>query len=269
MVIPRSWTAITYQNSPEQMDLVARPSATDARWKAAGFFAVAGLAVIVYSLHHSIKHYKKRSSTRLGNVKAFLRYTPLKFYIYLVLLSTRVAYAIASAWVWEISALKYDVDNTWLFAWGYGSVLALLVATGVFGHIEPNEDRVLIERRAEQGREQDEVLGVIKKPGWWRRMHHELRLTPEERIRALEVENDPQESLTSVLELQPMHGEIRSRSRSRPRDQVSVDSSAINSVARHEQTEVDADSVRTGFTGQTLTGESYAGPQRIRSMLDV
>ena len=269
MVIPRKWTALTYQNSPEQMALVAEPSATDIRWKIAGFFAIISWGVIFYSLYHSIKHYKENSSTLLNKVRIFIKHCPAKFFLFLSILGIRIVYSIASAWSWNISILKHDVLPAWPFTLGYGSILVLLLMMNIYGYKEQNEDRILITQRMERGREQDAALGVIKKPGWWSRMHSEYKLTTEERRRALTEEGSDQRQASSLLELQPLGGEVRNRSRSRPQsDDCNEDRSGAYSVGE-ERSENDSDSIRTGLTGQTLTAENQGQAQRVRSMLDV
>ena len=265
MVIPRKWTALRYQNSPEQMTLVAEPSATDIRWKIAGFFAIASWGVILYSLYHSIKHYKENSSSLLNKVKIFIKHCPTKFYLFLSMLGIRILYSITSAWNWNISILKHDVSPAWPFTVGYGSVLVLLLIMNIYGYKEQNEDRILITQRTERGREHDAALGVVKKPGWWSRMHSEHKLTTEERRRALAAEGSNQRQASSFLELQPIGAEVRNRPRSDDRNR---DTSGACSVGE-ERSGNDNDSIRTELTGQTLTADNQGQAQTIRSMLDV
>ena len=269
LVIPRKWTALTYQNSPEQVALVAEPSATDIRWKIAGFFAVAGWCVILYSLYHSIKHYKQHGSTLPNKIKIFVKHFPTKFYYFLAILGIRIIYSIASAWEWNISIVKHDVSPAWPFTLGYGSIIVLLLVMNVYGFKEQNEDRILISQRIERGREQDAALGVVRKPGWWNRMQSERRITSEERERALAMESSDQRQTSSLLELHPVGGQVRHRSRSRSRVNDSIGDVSEDQVAREEPIATDADSIRTGLTGQTLTAENQVQAQRFRSMLDV
>lgn len=251
------------------MALVAEPSATDIRWKVAGFFAIASWGIILYSLYHSIKHYKENSSALLDKVKIFFKHCPTKFYIYLSILHIRIIYSIASAWTWNISILKHDVSPMWPFAVGYGSVLVLLLIMNIYGYKEQNEDRILITQRMERGREHDAALGVMKKPGWWSRMHSEYKLTTEERRRALTMEGFDQRQASSFLELQPIGGEVRNRSRSQPRSNDGDESTSRACSVSEELSGNDNDSIRTGLTGQTLTADHQGQAQRIPSMLDV
>ncbi len=173
MTIPRSWTKIQYQHSPEQQSSKAQPVATDGRFKTAAIFAFLAWLVIVYSLWHSIRHYKPRSRTFLGRSFSIMRYSPAKFLVLLPLSLLVVGYDLTIAFEWTISPLRADGNPAWFYGLGYAPILLIIIVFEVWGYIDKNEDRVLIEQRRQRGRAVDEELGIrgSKKPHWWRRLH--------------------------------------------------------------------------------------------------
>lgn len=184
MTIPRSWNAIQLQRSPDQTLARAKPSATDARFKAGSVLAVVCVFLIIYSLQHSIYQYKPRSKT------SWVRHIPLKFVLVLPLVAVRVAYGVASAFEWTISPLKLHVNNGWLYGLGYAPIILVLFIFNIWGGIDENEDRALITQRTARGRLADEELGLQnKKPAWWRHLRSGYTGNdPESRLKALTTE---------------------------------------------------------------------------------
>ncbi|KAL1620423.1 hypothetical protein SLS54_006210 [Diplodia seriata] len=231
-------------------------------------------------------------------INSFCAYCPTKLFLALNILAIRIAYALASAWIWDISLMKYDVQPGWPYGLGYGTTVLLLIMFNIFGYIDPNEDKVIIEQRRERGHAADAELGITMKPSWWRKAQGDLHLTPEQRLRALATqgpEADRQgrdESPPSAnVELGDMsgnppayydvpgNGQIRNRSRQRTdnasenpfRDPHTTHDDERRGLRRADSDDNESTATgtteRTGMTGETLA-ENYP-PQRVRSMLDV
>ncbi|KAF2011681.1 hypothetical protein BU24DRAFT_354061 [Aaosphaeria arxii CBS 175.79] len=285
MTIPRSWNAFRQQNTPEQQRDIAAPAATNNRTKAGAIIAAVAWFIIVYSLWHSLKHYKRRNTGFFGKINGFCRDCPTKLFVVIILLAVRVAYGLASAWIFELTIMKDDVMIGWPFGLGYGPILAIIIVFEVFGYIEENEDKVIMEQRRLRGIEHDRELNLTKKPGWWNKNFTNRFKSDDERLRDMAA-IDNSGATTTTTRRQPQNIEmgdmtLRNRSRSRPpedpfRDQSSSENSRQSSVAvgarlDPSRTESDAASAKSGLTGRTLTAEQMANarPQNVRSMLDV
>jgi hypothetical protein len=216
MTIPRSWTAIEEQHSPSQTLAVARPAASDVRFKAGGFLALAAWVVIGYSLHHSLKHYRQRAKTLIDpavNTNNSLR-NPI---LGLCVSAVSVGYVIAGTWVWSVSPLNAEVSNGWLFGLGYAPALLILIICNIIGHIHTNDDKALSMQRHHRERTINQELGIgrsIKKPTWWSKMsgdHHRI-LSPEERLRRLtyDIGGGPAtyKKVEEALELRALRNEL-------------------------------------------------------------
>ncbi|KAE8380038.1 hypothetical protein BDV26DRAFT_258163 [Aspergillus bertholletiae] len=170
LTVPRSWSAIELQNSEEQQAIDARPVATDIRWRVAGFMALAGTLVITYSLEHSIYRYKPRPSSLSGQLLFYLNAAPSQFLIAIALLGIKIGYAIASAFDWSISPLKYNVQSGWLYGLGYTPVLLVILIFNICGYCELNEDKALIAQRGELESALASDVGIGQKhPPWWKK----------------------------------------------------------------------------------------------------
>ncbi|KAF9884068.1 hypothetical protein FE257_002357 [Aspergillus nanangensis] len=172
LTIPRSWSPIEQQRSTEQQELIARPTATDSRWRAAGFVALAGVLVICYSLEHSIYRYRTRPNTSLGQLLFYLNAAPSQFLVALAILGLKIGYAIASAFDWSVSPLKYDVSSGWLYGLGYLPAFLILLLFNICGFCELNDDKALIAQRVDidHALASDVGIGLKKeKPHWWTR----------------------------------------------------------------------------------------------------
>jgi hypothetical protein len=283
MTIPRSWTPLQKQNTPEQKDQIARPAATGVREKAGAILAAVAWFVICASLRHSLKHYKPRTVGFFNKINAFCRDCPTKIFLSIILLAIRIAYGIASAWLWDISVFQDGVQIGWPFGLGYGPILLIIIIYEVAGFMEENEDKRIMQQRRERGQQYDQELGIVPKPSWWSRNWAARYQTDEQRLKAM-ARDVPERRATGRraeqnIELGDMN--LRNRSRSRPpedpfRDQSpdSQQSSVRNERMMPSRTDSDTASTRTGatqLTGMTLTTENAASvpPQRIRSMLDV
>lgn len=299
MIIPRSWTKVQFQRSPWQQTHYAEPTATDGRFKAGAIFSVLSWIVIFVSLHHSLHHYRPKPASGgiMARINSFCTHCPTKLFLALIILAIRITYALAAAWVWDISLLKYDVNPGWPYGLGYGTTALLLIMFNIFGYIDENEDRLLIEQRRRHGQTADAQLGIVKKPSWWSKAHGDLHLTPEQRLRALASQGPGggrQESSPppgANVELGDMSGnppsyysapgsggQVRNRSRQRmenPAENPFRDPNTTQDDERRGLRRADSDNTstmtgtteRTGTTGETLA-EDYP-PQRVRSMLDV
>ncbi|KAF2174772.1 hypothetical protein K469DRAFT_704375 [Zopfia rhizophila CBS 207.26] len=282
MVIPRSWTPIQKQNTPEQKENIARPAATGPRGKVGAVLAVMAWFVICYSLYHSIKCYKPRTTGIWNKFNSFCRHCPAKLFVTILLLAVRLGYGIASAWFWDLSIFQDNVVIGWPFGLGYGPIFLILFVFEIAGFIEENEDKIIIQQRRDRGQANDQELGIVKKPHWWSRNWIERYQTDEQRLRSMTNEvgggRPTARRLTQSIEMGNMN--IRNRSRSRPpedpfRDQSPARLSSTGG-ARMTVSKMDSDAASTmtdnsgatGMTGRTLTSEN-AKPQRIRSMLDV
>jgi len=171
MIVPRSWGTIEKQRSPDQTKQFAEPSATDIRFKVAAFFLFVGWLTIVFSLWHSIKHYKPQNRGLLNRGLGVVKYTPLKFLLTIPLSLMMVGYEAASAFDFSISPLKLGTNLGMMYGLGWGTIACILLVYEVAGYFDPNEDRELIRQRRVRGAEIDQEMGITKKPHWWSRLH--------------------------------------------------------------------------------------------------
>ncbi|KAJ4291062.1 hypothetical protein N0V90_010260 [Kalmusia sp. IMI 367209] len=279
MVIPRSWTPIQKQNTPEQSKYIAQPAATNNRGKAGAVLAVCAWFVIVFSLQHSLRVYKQGK----------IRDCPKRLVTNIVLLGVRLGYGVASAWDWDLSIYRQDVMIGWPFGLGYAPLLLIIIVYNVAGLMEQNEDKQLIAQRVARGRVQDAELNIVKKPSWWSRSLAARFANDDQRLRNMAAEvgggRPTARNLGRAVEMGNMN--VRQRSASRPAEDPFRDESpeggrgtgtgsgngshlqaARSGAARGAS---DQASVRTESTGQTLTPQTAGtvGQQRIISMLDV
>jgi hypothetical protein len=175
MVIPRSWGNIEEQRDPQQTSQFAEPTATDIRFKLAAFFLFGGWLTTVFSLHHSIRHYKPRNRGILNRSVGIIKYTPPKFLLTLPLSLVMVGYAAACSFEFSISPLNLNANLGMMYGLGWGSISLIIIVNEIYGYIDPNEDRELIRQRRIRGAEIDREIGITKKPNWWRRLHGDNR----------------------------------------------------------------------------------------------
>lgn len=291
MTIPRSWTNIEYQRSPQQIADYAKPSGTDGRFKAGAFLAFLAWCMICYCLQHSIHYYKPHNRGLLPSLIGFLRHAPLKFLLIIPVTAARVGYDIAASFLWSISPLKYDVNPAWMYGLGYAPAFLVLLLFNVWGYFDPNEDRDLLRQRAERGRSVDAELGLHHKPSWWSKLHGDNHLSTESRLRAMTSEigggRATQRNLERTIELGTMPA---ARSRGEQEDPFSDDAAA---AVKEEEEEPPASRKPGASVGWGSDGDGYgdgnsdersrrtmsvrtmssatsnARPQQVRSMLDI
>ncbi len=272
MTIPRPWSKIEYQRSPEQTEDFAKPSATDARFKAGAFLAVCAWCIICYNLRHSIHHYKPRNRGLWNSFVGFLHYAPLKFLLIIPLAAVRVGYDIACSFEWSISPLKYDVNAGWMYGLGYAPAFLVILVLNIWGYIDPNEDRELLRLRALQGRAADAELGLTQKPSWWSKLHGGYHFGAEQRLKALTTEigggRATQRNLERTIELGTMPA-------ARPRaeqDNLFTDEAAVQAASADDPVvtaKSGSDDESSNRTSVRTIGSTNQRPQQVRSMLDI
>ena len=283
MNIPRGWTNIKFQGSQQQIDTEAKPTSTDTRFKAAGFLAFLAWCIICYSLQHSIHYYKPKNRGPIKSFVGFLRYTPTKFMLTIPLLLIFIGYTVASAFLWEINPLKFNVDVGWLYGLGYGPVVLILLINETWGYLDPNEDRALLKQRAERGRSVDEELGIggRKKPTWWSKGFGGHHFTAEQRLKAMTTEvgggRPTARNIERTIELgnMPVHAakdETSKKNENPFRDNVApLESDRRPVLARSSASDEDGDG--DGDSGRAMSqmtvSTTASRPQQIRSMLDI
>jgi hypothetical protein len=292
MDIPRSWGKLEKQHSPQQQAAIAEPSGTDARFKAGGIIAALGFFVILWSLQHSMHHYKQHRRGIWPAIQNYLRNCPPKLLLAIAILGVRLAYGVYMPWHWDTSIFKYDSSPVLYYGAGYAPSFLIIVIFNIWGFIDENEDKALIKQRRARGQIADSELGIVKRPHWWRKANYGL--SDEQRLRNLTTEvggGRPTAARVSAnvelmnirrdsqLSSAPAIG-LRQRSRDRARDDPFRDhspaSSAEEGLRPHMQhrpsslasNTTDASAV-TGMTGVTLTESINRPPQQIRSMLDI
>jgi Protein of unknown function (DUF2434) len=167
ILIPRSWTPMEMQNSAAQTDSIARPVATDARFKTGAFLALLAWAIICCSLVHSIFHYKTSTSAPSTSRRAPTP-TPLKLLLTIILMGLHIAYTAVASWSWSLSPYNISASLGWLYGLGYTPALLILIIFNLYGYIDENEDKLLIAQRARRGESELRLLRA-RKPGWWSR----------------------------------------------------------------------------------------------------
>ena len=187
MVVPRSWTGIEKQGSLQMTNMVAKPSATDSRFKAGGFLALVAWCITIYHLRHSIHYYKPRNRGPFWSLIGFFRHTPTKFLLTLPLSLVLVCYTLASSFSWTINIGNQNANPGYIYGLGYAPILLIMIINEIGGLIEPNEDRDLMRQRTERGQAIDSEIGIRKKPAWWRQ-HGAYPLTADERLKNLTSE---------------------------------------------------------------------------------
>lgn len=171
MIVPRSWGSIEKQRDPDQARLIAEPTSTDTRFKVAAFLLFCGWLTTVFSLHHSIKHYKPKNRGLFNRSIGIFRYTPTKFLLTLPLSLVMIGYQAAIAFDFSISPLNFRPNLATVYALGWVPIALIMLVYEVAGYYDPNEDRELLRQRRIRGAEADIEIGITKKPHWWSRLH--------------------------------------------------------------------------------------------------
>jgi hypothetical protein len=167
LTIPRSWTGIELQRSPELTALRAQPLATGLRFKLAAFMSLAGTLVTCYSLEHSIYRYRAAPTSPLAQATFYLTASPPEFLLALALLGLKTGYAIAAAFDWSVSPLRVAVSQGWLYGLGVAPALHIIVLFNAVGFCELNEDKALIVQRGELDSALATNADLLGRKRWW------------------------------------------------------------------------------------------------------
>ncbi|KAL6852876.1 hypothetical protein ACO1O0_007424 [Amphichorda felina] len=173
LVVPRSWTFVQKQRSPEQEAAVTEPTATSVRFKVAAFFLIAAWITTCFSLYHSVKHYKPRNRGLFNRAFGLIRAIPLRFILIVPLNLAVIIYQTLIAFNYQYSLIRADGPVGIIYGWGYGAQLAILLVQVAYGWASPNEDKELVRQRRVRGDDLDRELGLVKRPAWWRRVKGE------------------------------------------------------------------------------------------------
>lgn len=156
----------------------------DGRFKAGAFCLVVAWLTIVFSLYHSIKHYKARNRGFLNRAGGLLMNIPLRLALLIILDAALIAYQIFMSFSWKYSLFRFKGEIGVQFGWGYAPSVLIMIVQIVYAFIAPNEDKELIRQRRERGAEVDRDLGLVKQPDWWRRIKGEhIKGTLRDRIK--------------------------------------------------------------------------------------
>lgn len=170
------------QRSPEQTLEKAIPGAHGIRFKVAAFCLFIAWLTTVFSLRHSIKHYRARNRGVFNRAIGLTRAIPFRFYLILPLCLSTIAYQAFICWKFEYSVIKFDGNVPVIFGWGYGPPLLILYIQAIYGFASPNEDKDIIRQRRVRGETLDRELGIVNKPAWWRRVRGDHLMTLRDKI---------------------------------------------------------------------------------------
>jgi uncharacterized protein DUF2434 len=292
MSVPRSWSKITDQGGIAQQMAVAKPAATDGRFKACAIFLGIAYLIVWYCVRHNLHYYRPHRRNPLSFFTLLVRSFPPHLTLALVVVGVYIGYIAASAWLFNISIIKYDVAVVWPFALGYTPCILLLIIFNVAGYLEPNEDKALIQQRVERGRAADAEIGITKKPSWWSKARGDHHLDDLQRLRgmvadtninsneaaddnrvsgeAVEMANLPaSRDARSTANAFDTPSTLRSRSESRNRLTMTESRGILLPPRRSDRLArtPSNNSMASALTGNTLGTEPKQ--QTIRSMLDV
>ncbi|ROT37838.1 hypothetical protein SODALDRAFT_333589 [Sodiomyces alkalinus F11] len=180
LVFPRNWGQIQLQRDPDQAAARAAPAATDARFKAASFCLLVCWLTVVFSLRHSLRHYKPRNRGWVNKARGLFRSTPLRFRLILPLALVIVGFQVFVSFSFPNSILNAGGNLASIYAGGYGPTLLILVIQIVWGLRTPNEDKELVRQRRRRGEQMDREMGVVRKPAWWRRVNASWQHDPSD-----------------------------------------------------------------------------------------
>jgi hypothetical protein len=292
MSVPRSWSNITDQGGIAQQTSMAKPAATDGRFKAGAIFLGIAYLIIWYCVRHNLHYYRPHRRTPISFFSLLIRQFPPQLTLALLTMAVYVGYSAAAAWIFNISIIKYDVAVVWPFALGYGPCILLLVIFNVAGYFEPNEDKALIQQRISRGRAADAEIGITKKPSWWSKARGDHHLDDLQRLRGMVVDTNVNSNQASnddrargeaveMANLRPEDGARSTsnafdtpstlRSRSESRNRLTTTDSGGNLLPPRRSERLartpSNNSMASALTGNTLGTEPRQ--QTIRSMLEV
>lgn len=180
--MPRSWNFAKYQRSPAQTLEYAVPAATGGRFKAGAFCLVVAWLTILYSLRHSIRHYRPRRRGMVKRAVGLVQSVPLRFYLVVPLAGALIGYQMVMSFDWTYSLVRIGGVVPVQFGWGYGPALLIVYTQVLYGYASPNEDKELMRQRRERGDVINRELGIVKRPAWWRRVRGEHLHTLRDKI---------------------------------------------------------------------------------------
>lgn len=176
---------------------VAKPVATDGRFKGGGIMLCISWIILVYCAHHNLYYYRLRThpadpmpKRSIIDVATVIRHLPIRYTLALLVIPVYIAYTIAEAFVFDISVMKYDVAVVWPFALGYTPCVIVLFLFNIWGFIEPNEDKEIIRQRFERGQAADAEIGITKKPSWWSKARGDSHLDDLTQLREMVAETN-------------------------------------------------------------------------------
>jgi hypothetical protein len=266
MSVPRRWTSISAQGGIVQQTAVAKPTATDGRFKTGAILLCVSWLLIFFNVRHILYYNKPRRYGSFGLIPSVVRYLPMRFFLSIILIAIYDAYLVATTWKFDISLMKYNASPVWGFCFGYAPCLLIIVVFNVWGLMEENEDKQLMKQRVERGLSADAEIGLVRKPGWWSKARYN---TPH-----ISGTNDSKAGV-ELNRVPP----ASDRRESRPKDHIGTvrpgqigghlqpaKKSAMRTVARTGSN----NSLASALTGNTLNDENLqARQQKVRSMLDV
>jgi hypothetical protein len=299
MSVPRSWSNITNQGGIVQQMTVARPVATDGRFKASTVFLSIAWLIILYCIRHILHYYRPHRRNPVNFTKILIREFPAQYTMGLIVMGVYVGYTFAATWNFNISVMKYDVAVVYPYAFGYTPCILLLTIFNVWGYIEPNEDKALIKQRIARGQSVDAEIGITKKPSWWSKARGDHHLDDLQQLRGMVAENNIRSNQANDEDLAPGEAvEMINMRSSGARASANTALEASNSLRDRSQsrgrlsphrTNSDSDSgflmprrsdrlartpsdnsMASAMTGNTLNAENIQARQAtVRSMLDV
>lgn len=127
--------------------------------------ALVGVLVIWYSLEHSIYRYIPRPTAQAHRPTFYLTSAPSQFLVAIALLLIKIAYAIASSFIWSINPFNANTNPAYLYVLGYSPALLILLLINLCGLCEVNEDKQLLIIRGESTARSKRRF-KRKKPAW-------------------------------------------------------------------------------------------------------
>ena len=196
LTIPREWHHVTRQNSPhEDHALLARLFATDSRFKTASFTALSAVTLVCYRLL-----YPSAAAAAAGRCSSSpLLETPLHFILGLLLLGLKVGYAVAAAFAWSVSPVRYGVSASYLFGLGYTPALLLVLLFNILGFF--CDDHLLVSAYASVGDASPEEEDENRRSRMWPRASKRRRA----RVSVRPVQSAAGHVPPSDVELRPLH----------------------------------------------------------------
>ncbi|MCJ1407256.1 hypothetical protein MMC19_001327 [Ptychographa xylographoides] len=270
MNIPRNWGAFDSQGSPQQMDTIAMPAATDIRFKLGGIFAFGAWCIICWAMQHAVHYYKPRNTNALSGLVGLFRYSPTQFLLTIPLLLVLVGYAIVASFLWEIHPGNQAANSGWLYGLGYTPAIVILFVNETAGYLNPNEDRVLIKLRIDRGQAIDAEIGhlTVRKPWWWRKVEDRF-LTDEQRLKALttEIGGGQATAYNIVRNIEMGNMPLKSQDDDPNDPSTDRDTNAFTGIFTVDS-DSDGDSGRAE-SQKTLSTTTSGPQQQVRSMLNV